>query len=377
MHPQKSKHNHKNKQNYDRDLHLTQAKLQKYLLRDDSKKYFIIFFFALPVVKCLVMSRLQGFFKDIPIVGSYSVLPPILPRGSLVFLTSDGNLYVSNGATWNATGGDIGPLAAQVAQNTADIGVLQGEVGTLQGEVATNTLDIGTLQTQVATNTSNIGTLQTQVAGNSTNISALQTDVATLQGEVATNTTDIGTLQGQVSTLQGQVSTNTTNISTLQGQVATNTTNIQQNSNDITGIIVTQSQGFNIVDNAQIRTRTQPIPRVDVASTSPTVIYTLGIPLTLNINAVYLIQWNVLAHYQTANVYFAIGQSSVLSNGVGSLVSVFGTTTNQTNNSGSATITVTADFSTPNFRLIVTSNSAVITTYSGYVIVTNILNISP
>lgn len=344
------------------------------------------------------MSRLQGFFKDIPIIGSYSVLPPILPRGSLVFLTSDGNLYVSNGATWNATGGDIGPLAAQVAQNTADIGVLQGEVGTLQGEVATNTLDIGTLQTQVATNTSNIGTLQTQVAGNSTNISALQTDVATLQGEVATNTTNIGTLQGQVSTLQGQVSTNTTNIATntsnittlqgqvatnttnigtLQGQVATNTTNIQQNSNDITGLIVAQSQGFNIVDNAQIRTRTQPIPRVDVASVSPTVIYTLGIPLTININAVYLIQWNILAHYETANVYFAVGQSSVLSNGVGSLVSVFGTTTNQTNSSGSSTIAVTADFSTPNFRLIVTSNSAVNTTYSGYVIITNILNVVP
>nr|WNL50204.1 hypothetical protein MarDSR_165 [Marseillevirus sp.] len=302
------------------------------------------------------MSRLQGFFKDIPIVGSYSVLPPVLPRGSLVFLTSDGNLYVSNGETWNATGGDIGPLAAQVAQNTADIGVLQTDVSTLQGEVATNTLDIGTLQTQVATNTSDIGTLQTQVAGNSTNISALQTDVSTLQGQVATNTTDIGA---------------------LQTQVATNTTNIQQNSNDITNIIVTQSQGFTIADNAQLRTYTQTIARVDVASTSPTVIYTLNIPLTLNINAVYLIQWNVLAHYQTANVYFAVGQSSVLSNGVGSLVSVFGTTTNQTNNSGSATITVTADFSTPNFRLIVTSNSAVITTYSGYVIVTNILNISP
>lgn len=326
------------------------------MLWEDSKKYFIIFFFALPVVKCLVMSRLQGFFKDIPIVGSYSVLPPVLPRGSLVFLTSDGNLYVSNGETWNATGGDIGPLAAQVAQNTADIGVLQTDVSTLQGEVATNTLDIGALQTQVATNTSDIGTLQTQVGGNSTNISALQADVSTLQGQVATNTTDIGA---------------------LQSQVATNTTNIQQNSNDITNIIVTQSQGFTIADNAQLRTYTQTIARVDVASTSPTVIYTLNIPLTLNINAVYLIQWNVLAHYQTANVYFAVGQSSVLSNGVGSLVSVFGTTTNQTNNSGSATIAVTADFSTPVFRLIVTSDSAVITTYSGYVIVTNILNISP
>ncbi|AQM73331.1 hypothetical protein B1750_gp350 [Noumeavirus] len=252
------------------------------------------------------MSRLQGFFKDIPIVGSYSVLPPVLPRGSLVFLTSDGNLYVSNGETWNATGGDIGPLAAQVAQNTADIGVLQTDVSTLQGEVATNTLDIGTLQTQVATNT----------------------------------------------------------------------TNIQQNSNDIADLIVAQSRGFIIVDNAQIRTYTQPIPRVDVASVSPTVIYTLGIPLTLNINAVYMIQWNVLAHYQTANVYFAEGQSVVLSNGVGSLVDVFGTTTSQIN-SGSASFTFTVDFSTPNFRLTVTSDSAVTTTYSGYVIVTNILNISP
>ncbi|AEA06970.1 conserved hypothetical protein [Lausannevirus] len=302
------------------------------------------------------MSRLQGFFKDIPIVGSYSALPPVLPRGSLVFLTSDETLYVSDGTTWNATGGDIGPLAAQVAQNTADIGVLQTQVGTLQGEVATNTLDIGTLQTQVSTNTSDIGTLQTQVAGNSTNISALQTDVATLEGQVATNTTDIGT---------------------LQSQVATNTTNIQQNSDSITALLINQSQGFSILDNTQTRAYTQPISRVDVASVSPTVIYTLGIPLAININAVYLIQWNVLAHYETANVYFAVGQSSVLSNGVGSLVSVFGTTTNQTNNSGAANIAVTADFSTPNFRLIVTSDSAVNTTYSGYVIVTNILNIVP
>ncbi|AMQ10597.1 hypothetical protein [Brazilian marseillevirus] len=302
----------------------------------------------------MLMSLTKGFFKDIPIVGSYSVLPPVLPRGSLVFLTSDGNLYVSNGQTWTATGGDIGPLAAQVAQNTADIGVLQGEVGTLQGEVATNTLNIGTLQTQVATNTSDIGTLQLNVAANSTNISALQGDVATLQGQVATNTTDIGT---------------------LQGQVATNTTNITSNTNSIDALLVNQTQGFSILDGTQQRTFTRPIPRIDVASVSPTVIFTFGVPLAININAVYLLQWNVLAHYETANVFFAVGQSSVLSNGVGSLVSVFGTTTNQTNSSGASVITVTADFSTPNFRLIVTSNSAVNTTYSGYVTITNILNI--
>ncbi|AHA46254.1 hypothetical protein ISTM_356 [Insectomime virus] len=293
------------------------------------------------------MSLSKGFFKDIPIVGSYSTLPPVLSRGSLIFLTSDETLYVSDGRTWNATGGDVGPLAAQVAQNTANI-------TTLQGEVATNTLDIGALQNDVATNTSDIGTLQLNVSANSTEISALQSDVSTLEGQVATNTTDIGT---------------------LQGQVATNTTNIQQNTDSVVALVVAQSEGFAITDNTQRRTYTEPIPRVIVSSVSPTVIYSLNIPLAINLNAVYLIQWYVLAHYEIANVYYAAGQSTVLSNGVGSLVSVFGTATNQTNNSGSANIAVTADFSISNYRLIVTSDSAVDTTYSGYAIVTNILNI--
>nr|WQM86986.1 putative SMC protein [Marseillevirus cajuinensis] len=288
------------------------------------------------------MSRTRGFFKDIPIVGSFSVLPPVLPRGALVFLTSDQNLYVSNGQMWTATGGDVGPLAAQVAQNTADIAALETDVLTLQGQVATNTADIGTLQ-----------------------------------GQVTTNTSDIGTLQTDVTTLQGQVATNTTDITTLQGQVATNTSNITANSNDINAIFLAQSEGFTIADSAQLRTFTAPITRVNVASTSPTVIYTFGTPLVGSFNGVYLIQWNILAHYQTANVWFAVGQSTVLSNGVGAVVSVFGTTTNQTNSSGSATITVTADINLSNYRLIVTSDSAVDTVYSGYVVITQILSIAP
>ncbi|AVR52786.1 putative SMC protein [Marseillevirus Shanghai 1] len=295
------------------------------------------------------MSLVRGFFKDIPIVGSYSVLPPVLPRGSLVFLTTDQNLYISNGQIWAVAGGDVGPLAAQVAQNTADIATLQTDVTTLDGQVATNTSNITALQGQVATNTSDIGTLQ---------------------GQVATNTTDI-------TTLQGQVATNTSNITTLQGQVATNTSDITSNTNSINNIIVSQSQGFTIADSAQLRTFTNPITRIDVSSTSPTVIYTLGTPLDGSFNGVYLIQWNILAHYQTANVFYAVGQSSVLSNGIGALVSVFGTSTNQTNSSGSSVITVTADINLNNYRLIVTSDSAVTTTYSGYVIVTRILTISP
>ncbi|AIT54674.1 hypothetical protein MEL_061 [Melbournevirus] len=309
------------------------------------------------------MSLVRGFFKDIPIVGSYSVLPPVLPRGSLVFLTTDQNLYISNGQIWAVAGGDVGPLAAQVAQNTADIATLQTDVTTLDGQVATNTSNITALQGQVATNTSDIGTLQGQVATNTT-------DITTLQGQVATNTSNI-------TTLQGQVATNTSNITTLQGQVATNTSDITSNTNSINNIIVSQSQGFTIADSAQLRTFTNPITRIDVSSTSPTVIYTLGTPLDGSFNGVYLIQWNILAHYQTANVFYAVGQSSVLSNGIGALVSVFGTSTNQTNSSGSSVITVTADINLNNYRLIVTSDSAVTTTYSGYVIVTRILTISP
>ena len=200
------------------------------------------------------MQRERNFFKDITLAANVSVLPTVLPQGSLVYLTTDQNLYISNGQTWVTAGGDVGPLAVQVAQNTADIavletyvsgldtdvttlqgqvstnttsiGTLQGQVTTLQADVATNTLDIGTLQGdvtaldgQVATNTANIGTLQTDVATNTGNIS-------TLQGQVSTNTADIGTLQTDVTTLQGQVSTNTTNIGTLQTDVATNTADI-------------------------------------------------------------------------------------------------------------------------------------------------------
>nr|WNL50022.1 hypothetical protein MarFTMF_506 [Marseillevirus sp.] len=248
------------------------------------------------------MSRVRGFFKDIPVVGSYSTLPPVLSRGSLVFLTTDQKLYMSNGQAWAPAGGNIAPLEAQVATNTA-------------------------------------------------NIATLQTDVTTLQGQVATNTT---------------------NITTLQGQVATNTTSINN-------ILLAQSVGFTISDGGSLRTFTAAIARVDVATVSPTPIYTLFIPLNGGLNDVYLIQWNILAHYQTANVFYAVGQSSVLSNGLGGVVSVFGTTTNQTNSSGASAITVTADFDTVlnEYRLIVTSNSAVITTYSGYVIVTRILSNSP
>ncbi|BAU79996.1 hypothetical protein A9K97_gp355 [Tokyovirus A1] len=323
------------------------------------------------------MSRVRGFFKDIPVVGSYSVLPPVLSRGSLVFLTTDQNLYISNGQIWSVAGGDVGPLAAQVAQNTADILTLQSDVSTLvtdvttlQGQVATNTSNITTLQGQTSTNTSNITTLQGQVATNTTNIATNTSNITTLQGQVATNTSNI-------TTLQGQVATNTSNITTLQGQVATNTTNITSNTNDITNLIVAQSQGFTIADSAQLRTSTSPITRVIVASTSPTTIFTFGTPLTPSFNAVYLFQWNILAHYETANVYYAVGQSSVLSNGIGSLISVFGTTTNQTSNSGSAVIAVTADINLSNYRLIVTSNSAVNTVYSGYVVITRILSIAP
>ncbi|AHA46255.1 autotransporter adhesin [Insectomime virus] len=253
------------------------------------------------------MQRERNFFKDITLAANVSVLPTVLPQGSLVYLTTDQNLYISNGQTWVTAGGDVGPLAAQVAQNTADIavletdvsgletdvttlqgqvstnttsiGTLQGQVTSLQADVATNTLDIGTLQGdvtaldgQVATNTANIGTLQTDVATNTGNITTLQgqvstntTDIGTLQGQVttlqtdvATNTTDIGTLQGDVTTLQGQVATNTTDIgtlqtdvTTLQGQVATNTTNIgtlqtdvATNTADIAALELTSSRNY-------------------------------------------------------------------------------------------------------------------------------------
>nr|WQM86985.1 hypothetical protein [Marseillevirus cajuinensis] len=175
------------------------------------------------------MQREKNFFKDILLAGSFSVLPPVLPAGSLVFLTTDLNLYLSDGTQWVMAAGDVGPLAAQVAQNTADIASLQTDVSgiqtdvaTLQGQVATNTSDIGTLQSDVAS-------LQAQVSTNTSDIATNTLDIATLQGQVSTNTSDI-------STLQGQVSTNTSDITTLQGQVATNTSNISTIQGDIVTI---------------------------------------------------------------------------------------------------------------------------------------------
>ncbi|AQM73336.1 transmembrane domain-containing protein [Noumeavirus] len=103
------------------------------------------------------MQRQRNFFKDISVVGNVSVLPAVLAPGSLVYLTTDENLYISTGQEWIIAGGDVGPLASQVAQNTADIAALETDVsglqttvGTLQGQVATNTSDISTLQTETA-----------------------------------------------------------------------------------------------------------------------------------------------------------------------------------------------------------------------------------
>ncbi|AMQ10598.1 autotransporter adhesin [Brazilian marseillevirus] len=228
------------------------------------------------------MQREKNFFKDITLAANVSVLPSVLPQGSLVYLTTDQNLYISNGSQWVVAGGDIGPLAAQVAQNTADIAVLETDVSglnttvsTLQGQVTTNTTNIGTLQTQVSANTLNIGTLQgevgtiqgdigtlqTDVAANTANIGTLQGDVSTLQGQVATNTTNIGVLQGDVSTLQTQVASNTSNITTLQGQVATNTSNIGTLQTDVAANTssITTLQGQVSTNTTNIATNTSNI----------------------------------------------------------------------------------------------------------------------
>ncbi|AHC55076.1 chromosome segregation protein (SMC) [Tunisvirus fontaine2] len=187
------------------------------------------------------MQNVKNFFRDVTLVGTVTSLPPALPRGALVYPEDSDDLYISNGTQWVIAGGDVGPLAAQVAQNTADILVLEGDVSTLQGQVSTNTTDISGLQTdvstlqgQVSTLSTDVSTLQTQVATNTGDITTLQGDVVTLQGDVATNTADITTLQGDVTTLQGQVATNTLDISALQTQVATNAGDITTLQGDVT-----------------------------------------------------------------------------------------------------------------------------------------------
>ncbi|ALX27389.1 hypothetical protein GMAR_ORF14 [Golden Marseillevirus] len=236
------------------------------------------------------MQRQTNFFKDISVIGNVSVLPPVLAPGTLVYLTTDQNLYVSSGQDWVLAAGDVGPLANQVAQNTSDIAALetsvsglQTSVTTLQGQTATNTSNIGTLQTQTSTNTSNITTLQGQTATNTSNITTLQGQVATntssigtLQTQTSTNTSNITTLQGQVatntsnisgntasiSTLQTQTSTNTSNITTLQGQTATNTTNISTNTSNITTLQGQVATNTSNITTLQSQTAALRVPRV-------------------------------------------------------------------------------------------------------------------
>lgn len=179
------------------------------------------------------MKREKNFFKDITLIASVSVLPAVLPRGTLLLLTTDSNLYMSNGEQWVIAGGNVGPLAIQVAQNTADIATLNTQTAGLAADISTLQGDVLSLQGSVATNTANIATLNTQVSANTLDISGLQTNVTALQGQVATNTSNITTLQGQVATnttnigtLQTNVATNTLDISNLQTSVATNTLDI-------------------------------------------------------------------------------------------------------------------------------------------------------
>ena len=52
------------------------------------------------------------------ILPNYDTLPFIQPEGSLIFLTTDNNVYISDGTTWSSVGPESNILASILSLST-------------------------------------------------------------------------------------------------------------------------------------------------------------------------------------------------------------------------------------------------------------------